>query len=389
MHILLTAYGYPTKTTKGNPFVKELAEALAARGVKVSILNYVFLNPLTFLKGFFGNGFTNWQETKGVNFVNAYYINFLPSWSFFIPLQKQLIFLAIRVRLYLYSIKYGKFSFIQQHYIVNAQPWITQYLSKAFKIPYVLFEHSPLTDLNFVNQKLGVYYSKSELIPFVKGARLRVARTPVFSDIYAKLFGCKFEAIPNFIPKLFVNVPISTNSAAEKFIFINIGTLILKKHQDRLIKAFSMAFKDEKNVELNIIGEGEQRLKLQQLIRELNLEERVKLLGLKSRVEVIDSIDQSNAIVIASDLETFGNTVLEAFSRGKPVLSTKCGGPETLINNSNGLLVEKSVEGLAKGLVEMKSTYSNFNSTQIRENLITEFSETKIIERILSLYNSK
>ena len=389
MHILLTAYGYPTKTTKGNPFVKEFVEALAAKGVKISILNYIFLNPLTFLKGIFSGGFTNWQETKGVNFVNVYYVNVIPSWDVFIPIQKRLIFLSVRIRLILYTLKHSKFSFIQQHYIVNARPWITQFISKAFNIPYVLFEHSPgLTNEQAAASKLGAFMNFEELKQFVQRAKLRLARVEAYKKIYGDLFEAKFEIMPSFIKEEYLNIPVTMQTPKE-FTFIGIGDLIPRKGFERMIKAFEIFYRDSPDSRLKIVGTGPQEKELNALVERLKLQNKVLFLGLLPKVKVFDEIDSSHALIVASESETFGNTVLEAFSRGKPVVSTKCGGPETLINESNGIIVEKSVEELANGLIRMRRTISNYDSTKIRYNICAEFSEEKIIDKILGLYTNK
>ena len=388
MHILVTAYGYPEVNSKGNPFVKELAEALVRKGAKVSVIQFVFISPVNLIKSFFSfKKITNWQKSKWVNVINSYYINFIPGTPFFLKLQKQLILFSAGMRLQFYILANGKPNLIQQHYIINAQPWITEYLSKKFNIPYVLFEHSPMTSLDGAEKKLHPYYSKEELLLFVKKAKYRIARSLKFKSIYESLYNSEFIVLPSLVAENHLNVPLpSFPKKIKPFFFITIGSFIPRKCHKRTINAFILKFNHIPDVFLHIVGDGPLLGELKKIVKESKMEHRIFMHGLLSREEVFKMIDNSHAVIVASENESFGNTITESFFRGVPAISTRCGGPEEIINPTNGLLSEKNEEDLAKKMWEMYSNYHQFDPMKIMEDAKGKYSENIVTKQIMYLY---
>ena len=106
-----------------------------------------------------------------------------------------------------------------------------------------------------------------------------------------------------------------------------------------------------------------------------------------SRELVLKEMQNCSFFVLTSNYETFGIVIIEALSCGKPVVSTKCVGPEEIINDTNGLLVEKeNVKSLSKGLVYMYKNINNYNSKQIRENCVNLYGEKSFILQINKAY---
>lgn len=137
---------------------------------------------------------------------------------------------------------------------------------------------------------------------------------------------------------------------------LGMGRLVEKKGFDLLIRAFANIASDFPRVELLIAGDGEERARLEQEIRDLRLENRVRLLGFANRATTIELFWGCEFFVLSSRVEPFGIVVLEAMAAHKPVLATKSGGVVDLVQDGmNGRLVEPSVDELARGLRQMLS----------------------------------
>lgn len=93
-------------------------------------------------------------------------------------------------------------------------------------------------------------------------------------------------------------------------------------------------------VTLAIAGDGPERGAVEAGIRERGLGERVRLLGPRSRAEVLELFHAADATVLSSAWENFPHSVVESLAVGTPVLATAVGGvAEVLRDGENGLLV--------------------------------------------------
>ena len=104
--------------------------------------------------------------------------------------------------------------------------------------------------------------------------------------------------------------------------------------------AFAKIADEYPDMRLIIFGEGENRNKLEKLIEEKNLIDRISLPGNVS--DIADRICSARIFTLTSNTEGMPNSIMEAMALGIPVISTDCpcGGPAMLIEDSvNGLLV--------------------------------------------------
>ena len=125
---------------------------------------------------------------------------------------------------------------------------------------------------------------------------------------------------------------ISNLNKKPTFVVGAMGRLVKKKGFDFLIKACV----EIKNLELLIAGDGDEFANLKKISDKYN---NIKLLGwVNNKNKFFNSID---VFCSSSIMEPFGLVIIEAMSRGIPVISTKCNGPLDIIeNNKNGLLIE-------------------------------------------------
>ena len=130
---------------------------------------------------------------------------------------------------------------------------------------------------------------------------------------------------------------------------ISIGRLVPQKAFDRLLRVFK-GLKDKGfNLELWILGEGQQRMMLQDYINNNVLAGDVVLWGFQSNPYPF--LAQSDLFVCSSLTEGFSTAATEAVVLGVPFVSTACSGMRELLGEDDcGLIVENDEDALSRGL---------------------------------------
>lgn len=149
----------------------------------------------------------------------------------------------------------------------------------------------------------------------------------------------KIHILPHGIP-LASKQPISKDITYRPINFFYLGRINYVKGLHHLLKAFSNL---TKNAELHIIGEAitkdEKRYKAK--VKNRFDSKRITWHGNISSSHVFERICQYDVMIHpAIFLEVFGLTIAESLSSGRPVIATRCGGPEMQIEDGvNGFLV--------------------------------------------------
>jgi glycosyltransferase involved in cell wall biosynthesis len=201
------------------------------------------------------------------------------------------------------------------------------------------------------SRRLGLFGGDLVAFQSAPGARLdamRAARTAALRRARAIVFPSEFlrglaagwgldaerlHVVPNPTPKLEVEV-IGGNGkrpreAESTIVFA--GRLFAAK---ALEVAFA-AVEQLANVELLVVGDGEERARLEALAGD-----RVRFLGSRPRDEVLEILRDADLVVLSSRWENFPHVLVEALAVGTPVVATAVGGvPEIVEDGVNGLLV--------------------------------------------------
>lgn len=120
-----------------------------------------------------------------------------------------------------------------------------------------------------------------------------------------------------------------------------LGRVVEKKGFDLLLQAFARVAADHPDVELRIGGAGPAEESLRELVAQLGLEGRAKLLGRLSREEVAVAMAGAEVFVMPSRLEPFGIVLLEGWRAGRAVIATSRGGPPEFVEDGvTGLLAD-------------------------------------------------
>jgi glycosyltransferase involved in cell wall biosynthesis len=114
------------------------------------------------------------------------------------------------------------------------------------------------------------------------------------------------------------------------------GRLVLQKSLDVALRAVARC----NGVTLVLAGDGPERVRLDSLVAELGLEERVRFLGPQPRERVFELLAAADAELLSSGWENFPHAVVEGLAVGTPVIATNVGGVREIVTDGvNGLLV--------------------------------------------------
>jgi glycosyltransferase involved in cell wall biosynthesis len=118
------------------------------------------------------------------------------------------------------------------------------------------------------------------------------------------------------------------------------GRLLGWKGVAMAVTATSLLVQEGWNVQLDIAGEGPLRNHLAEQVQRLGLQDRVKLLGVIARPDLMALYAQADLFVFPSLHDSGGSVVLEALSRGLPVICLDLGGPKNYVDDESGVVVE-------------------------------------------------
>ena len=134
-------------------------------------------------------------------------------------------------------------------------------------------------------------------------------------------------------------------------VILGCGRLTAQKDFETLIRAFALVRK-ETPCRLVILGEGEERQRLEEIIKDLGIEHDVDLPGFVSNP--YKYMKRAAVFVLSSKWEGFGNVLAEAMAVGTPVVSTDCpSGPREIldIGKYGSLVPVGDVEALAEAII--------------------------------------
>lgn len=144
-----------------------------------------------------------------------------------------------------------------------------------------------------------------------------------------------------------------------RFTFLWLGSLIPRKAANIGILALKESVENGADVELWIAGNGSEKEHLKKLVRDEGLSERVQFLGRIEKAEVNALMDRVDAFLFTSVRDTSGNVVLEAMSRGLPVLALCHQGVREMCDNESAYLVppgnvEDTIREIGMGMKKLQ-----------------------------------
>lgn len=287
-----------------------------------------------------------------------------------------------RRNLRLASGRFGRIDLIHAHVSYPAG-YVASIVSRELGIPYVLTEHMgpfPFPSLMRHGKPIG------EIAQAFVNAAETIAVSPSLAKRVA-FFGYRQPAvIPNVVDerRFFCGLP-----ASDKFVFFTLCGLTGEKGIDHLLEAIALWNPPADRFEFRIGGDGPMRAAYQAMAERLGVADRVKWLGPVSREEAPGLFRDCHVYVMPSRHETFGVVYAEAIASGKPVIATRCGGPESIVNDMNGRLVDVGdIGGLSEAMKDVAAHWDRFDPAAIRRDFERRFSRPAVVAQLRALYDS-
>ncbi|HZJ69116.1 MAG TPA: glycosyltransferase [Candidatus Eisenbacteria bacterium] len=369
MKILIIPSWYPRSDNTSGSFFHDRAKALSKKGCDVTVA----VAELSFIKRGRSSAITS-EYLDGVRIIRYFKRNITPFSKSGISVQKIGMIRSIYSQLVQEN---WKPDLIHLESALDARAAVS--LAKEESIALTYTEHSS----KILASKKGDYYDK-----MMKQAVNNADHIFVISYAIKQRLEPpegKWSMLPN-------ETDFSKFTLADQtmdFVFKTLGTLRKVKGYDILIRAFKMV-KDRQyeNCRLVIGGSGEEEHNLKQLAIDLNLESHVKFPGYIEASEKNNFFDNVSCFVCSSRIETFSIVTVEALACGIPVVATRCGGPEDIVNDSNGYLVEKeNALALANGMIRMMYTRDCFDSQSIRSQAKLLYDKDVVIDRQIEVFS--
>jgi glycosyltransferase involved in cell wall biosynthesis len=184
-----------------------------------------------------------------------------------------------------------------------------------------------------------------------------------------------------------------TSAAGGKPFVLSVGQLKEKKGLAYLVTACRILKEQGYDLECQIVGEGPLRAELEEQIRQLSVEDTVRLCGARPHPEVIEKYRRATLFVLPcvvsanGDRDGIPNVILEAMAMQLPVVATRHSGiPEVVEDGVNGLLVPPEdgtalAEAMAR-LLDQPERRHEFG-LQARQTIVERFSVEQNVKRLL------
>lgn len=239
---------------------------------------------------------------------------------------------------------------------------------KNYKILTTL-HNNPNEDFYYKYGRIMGFFMTKTMLFFQKKANLNIAISNYIENIHKKMGLENVITIYNGIPEVsYLNN--NTNKKEDILKLITISSLIKRKNVDFLIRTINELNKYNSNIEFTIIGDGNEKENLINLVKLFKLETKIKFLGNLPREKVYENLNKSDVFLFSSLSEGFGLVIAEALNLKVPVITNNIPVmKEILVNKKNGIICNLKIEEYVKAILEIKNNKEEYiKNTQIYFN---------------------
>ena len=296
------------------------------------------------------------DESAGAWELRCYY---RPSTSGAIPVRKAVNFLryrrALRKAIARLVRERGLPDLVHAH-ILTRPVWAAWWWARRWGVPFIASEQSSVHLDGRWQRKSKVAKGIDQYL-FRQAAALTAVSPHLAAALVKAGLGKAHAIVPNVIPGM--DLPLPPRGPSDHFMIV--ADLVDRtKNVSGVLRALAATIAHGHDFRLDIIGDGPDREYLHSLAEELGVGTHVRWLGRLAHADVLPAMALTGTVIINSNFETFSVVTGEALASGKPVIATRCGGPEAFILPENGVIVPiADDDALAQAMVRMAMEHTS------------------------------
>ena len=376
LHVLVIPTWYPNGEDKLiGVYHKLFCTALAEYGVKANML-YVDRQGLSSLPKY--PTMQKLYEESNTGYV-TYCRRMLDISKFSADAQLSAYCRTVEKLYKTYVKQHGKPDILHAHVTVPAG-YAAAKLGEKYHIPVVITEHSSYFERFFEGStaKYGLYAARHSVMTCVSG---------YMTDILKEKHNIPTEVLPNIVnTKAFCGAKKPKDPA--HFRLTTVSALRPGKCVEDALQALKLLREQhpEKSFLYTIVGDGQEEAFYKKTASELGLNDIVSFVGRKTESEIAEILNQTDALLMASDIETFGIPAVEALAAGVPVISTRCKGPESFLNDDCAEFCNvHDPKDMEDAILRMAARSDTLDEAKIRA-AAKPFDSVAVAERAVQIY---
>lgn len=260
-------------------------------------------------------------------------------------------------------------------------------LARRWGVPLIVTEHAPWSQWL---ERPGV---RSPSLAAAEYATRIIAVSTYVRDSIAEYIGDipGIDVIPNGVDGSVYRPNQASARDDDRILYV--GVINFNKGIDILLEAMPEILRRRPNARVELVGGGfyrdtrRQQEELKVHASALGLGDRFAFVGHQPPHEVARRMAESAVLVLPSRAESFGSVLIEALACGTPVVATRCGGPEDIVDDSVGELVPKEDSAaLADALVRVMERRDEYAPQTLRDEALRRFGWDVVVRRTLDVY---
>ncbi|PKP01964.1 MAG: hypothetical protein CVU11_13640 [Bacteroidetes bacterium HGW-Bacteroidetes-6] len=275
-------------------------------------------------------------------------------------------------------------------HILTRMGVLAAFIRLRFGVPYVITEHwsryfpVPGTYRNIIRKTLTRYICK-------RAEKLSTVSRGLAEAMQKHNIGNNrpYSIINNVVDELVFSPPNLRVPTYETIRFINVSCFEDRsKNLTGLVDIAAVLVTKGIKFECVLAGTGQDFLNIKEYIKHKGLEKYCILPGLLNEYQVAELMRSCHFYIQPSHFENVPVVISEALMCGLPVVATRVGSVEELINTSNGYLVDAANPTALQSAVElMIDNFASFDSALIRKNAMARFSKAAVLKQFNELYS--